>query len=563
MLGISFRRWNWVDDGLLPLAAVVMSASWGYPLFDLFLRSPRTGAHNPGFTFWLCLAVLAAGLVVGRLASENRMGPVIVIVGGLAAIVALLMLVVPTSGQAIDVWFIDLFHFVERGRATGEILPAPLVVIVFGTLFWARGVRLASLEHEGAVGSFIVGIVATSGLLLVSELLPSTQGVAAPANAPFFQNAVGSLVPLFLITVPAAILLSVLAPALGQWASTAGEVALVVGLVFLSMIMPFGPDPQHAMGWLLLFLGSGLAVLGLISVSSTLREQERLTGLRLRIDRYWVLIMFVAVAVVLVLGLLVGQIVAPGAVLRLLGLLRPVWVFVRQILLFIIMIFAYLFFSLLEPLLGELDQRALTQPNTLQSPVQPESMEDFVREAAELPPAFTVILQIILILGALGVIALLFYMAMRRREKRTANLDDVVETRETVLSLDLLQEQFRGLLDGLRRRRHALFVDLESGEERRRIVRALYRHLLGYAIRLSAPRLKFQTPNSYRRTLVGLCPQESAAVDALTEVYVVARYGIDPPTVEQVEVAQKAYARIETAVQATYELGGWRSSGGS
>ena len=126
-------------------------------------------------------------------------------------------------------------------------------------------------------------------------------------------------------------------------------------------------------------------------------------------------------------------------------------------------------------------------------------------------------------------------------------------------SMDLLQQQMQGLLDGLRRRRRSFFVDLGVGEERRRVVRELYQRLLRYGIRLAAPRLKFQTPSSYRPTLAGLCPEERASVDALTAVYVIARYGTDPPTVDQVKTAQEAYRRIEEALRRTYELGAQRS----
>jgi hypothetical protein len=554
MLGISLKRWNWVDDGVIPLTAIVMSAAWGYPLFALFLRNPRTGAGNPGFSFWICLGLLLAAFAAGRLASGNRMGPIIVIVGGLAAIVVLLMLTVPAGGDPFGAWFAGLFRFIQRGQETGEILPVPLVVIVFGTLFWVRGVRAASLDHNGAVSAFIIGVVAVSGLLLVAELLPAGAGVEPDVQSPFMQQLVGGLVPLFLISVPAAIVLAVLAPALGSWASTAGEVILVAGLVFLSMILPFGPDPREMVGWLLLFLASGLATLSLISVSTTLREQERMTGVSLRIDRYWVLIMAAVVASILILGLLVGQLVAPGLVLRLLGLLRPVWLVIRQVLLFIIMIFAYLFFSLLEPLLGELDQRSPTSPGVLLSPAEAEGIEDLTQEAAQLPPAFIVIMQILLVAGAVGVIALLFYMALRNREKREVRLDEVIETRETVLSMDLLQEQVRGLLDGLRRRSRSYFVELDPGEQRRRAVRDLYQRLLGYGINLDAPRLGFQTPTAYGPRFARLAPGAGDAVDVLTEIYVIARYGTEPPSVEQVTEAQAAYERIVATLNRTYEL---------
>jgi hypothetical protein len=552
MLGITFKRWNWIDNGIIPLAAIVMTASWGYPLFSSFMRNPVTGVWNPGFSFWLCIGLLVGGYLAGRLASDNAMGIVIVIIGGIAAIAMSLLLTVPSAGEPIDVWFLELFQFVERGRETGEILPVPLVIIILTTVLWARGVRLASVRQSGAVSAFVVGLVAMTGLLLVSELLPGEVGTRDPPAV--LRTLASGLAPLFLISVPAAIVFTVLAPALGEWATTAGEISMVAGLLFLNLIMPFGPPAGQMVGWLLLFLASGLATLALISVSTTLQEQERLTGVHLRVDRYWVLIMLVVVGVILVGGLLVGQVLAPRTVLRVLSLLLPVWRFVRQILLYVILVFAYLFFSLIEPLLADLQQRPAREAPAFVSPVSPESMEDLVQETAEVPPIFGVILQVILILGALGVIAMLFYLAARSREARAREMDEVVETRETILSTELLQEQLRGLWDALRRRRRQpLFVDLGPASDPRRAVRQMYQRVLALAMNRDRPRQKQQTPKTYSPTLTSLCPEERGAVEELTRVYAVARYGTVPPTEAEVQTAEAAYQRIRSALRSPDE----------
>jgi hypothetical protein len=552
MLGTAWKRWtwNWIDDGLIPCAAALMTAAWGYPLFAAFLRDPTTGTQNPGFTFSLCLAILAGGFLAGRMASHNRMGAVIVIVGGMAMILVSLLLTVPAEGKAIDLWFIDLFKLVERGERTGEVLPVPLVMIVFTTLLWSRGVRMASMRHEGAVGAFVVGTVAVAGLLLVSALLPSGFTADEVAKSPFLQNVISGLAPLFLVALPAAIVFSLLARALGEWASTAAELSLVIGVLFLNLIMPFGPSSQGSLGWLLLFVSSGLATLALMSVSTTLREQERLTGIHLQVDRYWIMIMLAVVVSVLLSGLLVGQIVAPGAVLRLLGVLRPIWRLVRNILFFVILIFAYLFFSLVEPLLAEMQRRPARMPQTFFSPLDSESMEDLAPEAAEIPPAFTALLQVILILGFVMVIALIFYLAIRRQAGRTLEHDEVVETRETILSMELVQEQIKNLLEGLRgRRKQPYFADLGPPGDARRIVREMYQQVLSQAIRLDAPRKKGQTPETYEPTLADLCPAATSSIDTLTRVYALARYGVDPPTADQVEDAREAFEEVSAALQ--------------
>jgi len=108
VFGAVWKRWNWLEDALIPLFAVLMHASWAFPLFALYLRNGTTGAANPGFGFGLCFAVLAGGFFAGRLASQNRLGLVIVAVGGLAAIWIALLLVMPEGSQ--DLQFLGRRH---------------------------------------------------------------------------------------------------------------------------------------------------------------------------------------------------------------------------------------------------------------------------------------------------------------------------------------------------------------------------------------------------------------------------------------------------------------------
>ena len=101
MPGTALKRWNWLEDALIPLAAALMQAAWVYPLFAIFTRNTVTGEQNPGFTFWLCLGVTLAGVVAGKMASRNNAGVVIVAVGGFAAIWIALLLTVPTGAAGM------------------------------------------------------------------------------------------------------------------------------------------------------------------------------------------------------------------------------------------------------------------------------------------------------------------------------------------------------------------------------------------------------------------------------------------------------------------------------
>jgi hypothetical protein len=364
------------------------------------------------------------------------------------------------------------------------------------------------------------------------------------------DSIISAFAPLVLVSIPAAVFFSFLGPALGTWATTAGEVSLVTSILLMSLVLPTRANSQPLLGWLLFYLAMGLATLALMSVSSTLKEQQRLTGIKLDVDRYWLVIMAVVVATVLLLGLVIGQLVAPEAILRLLSLLNPVWVVIRQILLYIVMIFAYLFFSLVEPMLGDLQDRPSVSPGPFLSPFRPDAVEELAREPIEIPQLFYTALQIILVLGLFGVIAIIFYLAAKRREMHVLRHDKVVESRETILSMDLVQEQISGLLDALRQRRQRTpFVELQPPIDRRKAVREMYQRVLEQALHLKSPRLRQQTPGTYAATLIALCSGASGDVETLTRLYMAARYGTEPPTLDEVRMAEQAFDRISTALQ--------------
>jgi hypothetical protein len=554
MFGAAWKRWNWLEDGLVPASAILMHAAWAFPLFALFMRNTVTGAATPGFTFGLCLAVLAGGTIAGRMASQNRMGVVIVAVGGLAAIWIALLLTVPADAQDMDLWVSAILDRLKLGRE-GETVPMPFVVGLCVTLLWWRGVRIAATERKETVGSFVTGVVVLIGLLLLAAILPSSLA-QTPSRAQ--QNLSSVFAPLvFLMSLAATVGFAVLSRYVGERAMLLSQLSLVVGLLFLALVLPIGPSTEALGKWVVVFIASGLATLALHGVLDTLRQQAEKTGIRLRIDRYWAITAFGVVAVVLSLGLLVGQIVAPGAIARTLAWLRPVWTTLIRIFLLLIYVIAYLFFGLFEPLLAGLQNRPRQEATSpFDSPLEFQDVERLARDPVEIPPIFGQIVQAVLVLGLVAVIAWIFITAVRKRKRRMLVEDEVIETREMILSLDLVRSQLEGLLDGLRRPRTVpVFVDPGAPEDPRRVVRELYQRLLAKGIALDLPRSRGQTPNAYQQTLRYLCSKEQGALELLTSTYETARYGLVPLTREQVYRAQEAFAQIEAALQAARSQG--------
>lgn len=544
MLGAVWKRWNWLEDGLVPLSAILMHAAWTFPLFSLFMRNMATGERNPGFSFWLCLAILTGGAIAGKMASQNSLGVVIVVVGGLAAIWIALLLTVPADPQSSDSWFAGILDHLGSGRA-GEAVPAPFVVGLCSAFLWWRGVRVASAARSETIGSFVTGLVALIGLLFLAMLLPPSP-VQAPSRAP--DSVLGPIA--FLVSLAATLGFAVLSRYVGERAMLLSQMSITVGLLFLALALPIGPSAEILSRWIVIFVTSGLAALALHGVLDTLRQQAEKTGVLVRLDRYWAMAAFGVVFVVLVLGLLVGRIVAPGTVASAFGWLGPIWTALVRALLLLVYAVAYLVFGLFEPLLAGIRNRPpQARPMPFASPLDPEQLERLARDPIQIPPIFGQILQATLILGLVALIAWIFVTAVRKRKRETLVEDKVIETRETILSLDLVRGQLQGLLNSLQRpRTPPLFVETGAIEDPRRMIRDIYQKLLARGIALELPRSRGQTPNAYQQTLGYLCPEEQKALEILTSAYETARYGLVPPSHEQVQAAQAAFARIDATL---------------
>ena len=559
MLGSAWNRWNWLEDGLIPLGAVLMQAAWAFPLFALFLRvdvvnsQADVASTNPGFTFWLCCAILSGGVLAGKMArdGESRQNPVsvvIVVVGGLAAIWIALLLTVPAGPQSLGSWFSGILDHVRYGR-TSEAVPAPFSVGLCATLLWWRGVRIAAADHSETVGSFVAGVVAFLGLLFLAILLPDSVS-QNPARA---VQGLGSVIgPMaFLVGLVAALAGAVASRFLGERAMVFSQLSVTMGLLCLALILPVGPSADALSRWALLFLSSGLATLALDAVLHALLKQAERTGILLRIDRYWAATALGTVIVVMVLGLIVGQVVAPGTLAKAFGWLRPGWAALLRVLMLILLAVAYLFFGLFEPLLARIGARSSQgAPRPFGSPLNPEDLELLARDPVQFPPILGQFLRAMLILGLVALIAWVFVIALKKRKRGARIQDDIAETRETILSTDLIRSQLRGLLNGLRRPKPPpVFVDPGRPTDPRRAIRELYQQVLARGIALDIPRARGQTPDAYQAALhyVYTGTEEQRALDTLTSAYVAARYGLAPPTQHQVHAAQEAFALLDAA----------------
>jgi hypothetical protein len=536
VLEIARKHWNWLDGVLLPVAAALMHAAWFHPLLDLFLRDPVTGIRTPGLAFGLCLAVLATGLIVGRLAGPGWTGLVVALLGGMAVTALVLRWVIRVFWRQADLVSVLRTDQLATGPDRGLGWIPVLVALICLAFLWWRGVHLARVGCENLAQSFTLGVCILVGLLFLALLLPlSSQLESAKASGiheryllVYLAEGMAPLgLLIFGISTLATVLLIGFSFALGEVAADLMEWTVPVGLLSLALLSPDSLAPTGLLGPLLLFIASGLTALSLVRVSETLHAQESQAGIQLRVDRHWIAIAVGIMVIIVLVGVLSGRLLGPAffELRRLVALLR--WPTVNW-------------------------PTGLSRPGQL-SRAAPTT------DVVGTSPGFEGFVQLVLLLGIALTIVTLF--AKRRWLARLvaavlgfpqpSTPDGVTERRESVFSWRLLWDQLRALMGGLHKRSPvSFFVELDPSGDPRGAIRQIYQDLLARAMALDLPRHKGETPAAYVRRLSWLCPHELSSLQLLTMAYTIARYGAAPPTAEDVRAARDAHARIALALRA-------------
>lgn len=428
-----------------------------------------------------------------------------------------------------------------------------------GFVFWLclgimlGGAAVAQLASQNNMGIVMVVVGAVASVLTAWLLVipPGTQDLGR-----WFSDALYTLTHFPSDKLPLS--LTALVFAVFLWwrgiKSASPEHENLLGMFAIGMVVQLGIlfasfKSAAQLNWLslgriLLFLASAMASFAFFQISNTIREQHRRTGVFWRIDRYWMTIIGGVIIGILLLGLIAAQFISPNHI----DFLRPLWNAILNIFLFILFIFAYLFFGLFEPFLDQIARQSPRETQTFQSMVQPQNLKDLGRDPVEVPPVLFQIFQALVIV--LGIVFVVWILIRALRKSKSSNeIEGVLEERESILSPGLIKAQVNNLINGLWRKRLAPFLDLVGEEDTRRIVREMYQQILKRAAAIDLPRKKGQTPRTYQETLLSHSIEERSAWDAITQAYNVARYGVIPPTQEQVQMAREAFVKIEAALK--------------
>lgn len=441
---MSLKRWHSIDDILLPLAVLTMRLCWLWPWLELLRRwiTPYTPISYLPLPTLIVLGI--GGYVTARqvLSGESITRLARGVVITLGLAAVAIALWLHYVGGLYALWDIRGFQLLANRATDWSLGPPPAFMgMMVGVLLWVQGVRDANPLSR-------------------HEQIWTT--------------------------------------------FTVGFLAFVAMLLLVQLDDRGAPPGTGAAVWV--FFGVGLAALALSALEYAGLGQGK-SGAIPGISRYWLGSMLAVVGGILGIGFLLILVIAPGTIAAILGSLRFLLNWLGTILGFIFVVISYLLFLIIEPIFNWIQER-MELPEPEEDTIDDQSLEQMMDEywaepANVLPQAVTDSLPwVALLLTGLGlVIAVTIALRLMRRKPE----ESYVETRESVFSADLLQEQLSSLWQRLRGTGddtgHAPFVSLAGEEDRRRAVRAIYQEFLARMQAAGHPRPRQQTPAAYGKRL--------------------------------------------------------------
>jgi len=298
---------------------------------------------------------------------------------------------------------------------------------------------------------------------------------------------------------------------------------------------------------ILLFTLSGMFSLALLAVKESLLIEKARGTETPSLNRYWFVAMGSIIVLILVGGWLGSHILSPRALAEVKSLLSPLFQLLGYVFRLALTAVAYLLFLILSPLINALHNQPAPLPTP---PPHPRSLaEQWQKNHQATPTQIAPWLQstftILFILLLFGITVLLFLSAWRRRAQQRG-YPGVVEKREYIWSWELLRSQLQNLLRRSPKEEQEVFLPLDQLQDPRQAIRKLYQLFLSTTKELGYPRPPGLTPLAYSMTLQQVFPSIKEPLAALTKIYIEARYSPSVPSSEQVQIATRAWERLQS-----------------
>ncbi|MBI2864360.1 MAG: DUF4129 domain-containing protein [Chloroflexi bacterium] len=499
---MSFKSYNWLEDGLLSFSLSLMITCW-LSSWMLWVRtwsvfSDRGPVLSP---LWLAAVLLLSTFLAKALVRRNWSGAKAQWVVGATGLVAVLVFLKAEyyGGDFVfDVrWLADLFWTLSQIL---QGLPPQLAGLLLGAYLWWRGIASGreSVEFGDILRAFRTGIMMLIALLVLTALF------------------------------------------------TKGD--------------DFDIIQRQAIPAVLAFFFFSLLALSLSRIEAARAEAAKRQSKDVGFSRDWLLVAVASVVAIVLLGFLVTSIFSFDLASSLLGLLVStthllIWpIYITALVLgFFLQYVIYFVYFLMWAF------RVVPEPPRPPSPEISGDTETMRKTAeAQIPPA---VIQAIEWLLLAIIIVLLVYAFVRAivRLQRGERKDDAEETRESLWSWPAFLDGVKAWLRSLRLRltnwkRRAATAAIASphrSDPQYRAslsIRQIYQSLLSHASHLGFPRGADETPYEYLRVVVAALPLGREDLLAITEAYVKARYSGEPAEQSEFQVVDMAWARIRTAM---------------
>lgn len=517
------KRWHLIEDVTLPLTIWVLRFCWLWPWLELLRRWISPQAHGP----YLPLAGMVVLGVGGYAIAHHVLSGSEVSRVARAGVIALgllgltVILWIHYAGTLFAPWDLQGYRYLGDLATDWTDGPPPaFLAFVLGAQLWIQGVRDATPVSR-------------------HEQVWST--------------------------------------------FTIGFVAFALMLLIIQLDDRGLPPGTGAALWT--FFGAGMAALALSALEYAGLGQDK-DAVTPGMSRYWLGSMLAVVGGILGIGVLLVLVLAPDTVAAAFGRFRFLLEWLGTALGFVILVVAYLTFLLVEPIYNYLRAR-MNWEEPEEDSVDTQSMEDMLESfqtdpTTVMPEALADSLPWMALLLTAAGLAVAVIVALRILRRSTQ--PSYVETRESVFSADLLQDQLGSLWDRLTGRKAAPapdpFLSLQHEEARRRTVRAIYQEFLARMQALGQPRAPHLTPAGYGAYIqnmpvftssqagAGTEPRENgnaggieALIRTLTEGYIQARYGDAAPSAEEVNAVEQAWAQLQRRLP-TARTNATRTNGG-
>jgi len=167
MRGSAWRRWNWLEQGLIPLVSAATRAAWMTPLVHIILNNPLVAPQGTEYPAWLILLLLLAASSARYGLQTHPQGPILAACGGFLAVAGAFAYLYTQPALSVarnaTEFMLSLTDF-QQG------IPAPLLVLFITGALWRRGMTVEWKSHGEFWRDFIIGTIVL-GLLMV---LPSS-----------------------------------------------------------------------------------------------------------------------------------------------------------------------------------------------------------------------------------------------------------------------------------------------------------------------------------------------------------------------------------------------------